>query len=75
MVEDTVVEGDKIAARCRVLGKHDGHGIGLSPTNQPVEFTGMVVVNVKDGKIVEAWNEFNFMKMYTQLGALTLNQR
>jgi predicted ester cyclase len=72
-VEDTVVQGDKIAARCRVTGSHEGHGIGVSPTNQPVEFTGMVIVKVKDGKIVEAWNEFNFMKMYEQVGALALN--
>jgi len=33
----------------------------------------MVIVKVKDGKIVEAWNEFNFMKMYEQVGALALN--
>jgi steroid delta-isomerase-like uncharacterized protein len=72
-VEDTVVEGDKIAARCKVTGSHEGHDIGVPPTNQPVEFTGMTIVRVKDGKIVEAWNEFNFMKMYEQIGALTLN--
>ena len=72
-VEDTVVEGDKIATRCRVTGSHQGHGIGVAPTNQPVEFTGMVIVQVQDGKIVEAWNEFNFMEMYKQVGALTLN--
>ena len=70
---DTVVEGDRIAARCRVTGKHDGEGIGLAPTNQPVEFTGMVIVRVKNGKIVEAWNEFNFMEMYKQVGALRLD--
>lgn len=72
-VEDTVVEGDKIAVRCRVTGSHDGHGIGIAPTNTPVEFTGMVIVRMKDGKIAEAWNEFNFMEMYKQVGALTLN--
>ena len=72
-VVDTVVEGDKIAARCRVTGSHDGHGIGVAPTNQPVEFTGMLIVRVRDGKIVEAWNEFNFMEMYKQVGALTLS--
>lgn len=74
-VEDTVVEGDKIAARCRVTGSHLGRGIGVTPTNGPVEFTGMTIVRVKDGKIVEAWNEFNFMEMYRQVGALTLNLR
>jgi predicted ester cyclase len=72
-VEDTVVEGEKIAVRCRVTGSHSGEGIGVSPTNNPVEFTGMVIVRVRDGKIVEAWNEFNFMEMYKQVGALTLN--
>lgn len=72
-VEDTVVEGDKIATRCRVTGSHRGDGIGVAPTDRPVDFTGMVIVRVKDGKIVEAWNEFDFMKMYTQVGALTLD--
>jgi predicted ester cyclase len=73
IVEDTISEGDKIAARCRVTGSHTGHGIGLAPTNQPVDFTGMCIVRVREGKIVEAWNEFNFMDMYQQVGALTLN--
>ena len=72
-VEETITEGDKIAARCRVTGVHQGEGLGLSATNKPVEFTGLRMVRVKDGKIVEAWNEFNFMEMYQQLGALTLN--
>lgn len=72
-VEDTVTEGDKIAARCTVRAKHAGEGLGIAPTNQPVEFTGLSIVKIKDGKIVEAWNEFDFMKMYRQVGALTLN--
>ena len=72
-VEDTVTEGDKIAARCTVRATHTGEGIGVLPTNQPVEFTTMTMVRIKDGKIVEAWNEVDFMKMYSQVGALTLN--
>ena len=72
-VEDTVTEGDKIAARCTVRAKREGEGLGVAPTNQPIEFTGLTIVKIKDGKIVEAWNEFDFMKMYSQVGALTLN--
>lgn len=72
-VEDTVTEGDKIAARCTVKATHAGEGLGIAPTNQPIEFTGLTIVKIKDGKIVEAWNEFDFMKMYSQVGALTLN--
>src|SRR4051794_19705889 len=70
-VVDTIVEDDKIAARCTVTGNHTGEGIGFMPTNKGVEFTGIAIVRVKDGQIVEAWNEFDFMKMYTQLGAVT----
>lgn len=72
-IEDTVTEGDKIAVRCSVRATHTGEGVGVSPTNQTVEFTGLGFAIIKDGKIVEAWNEFDFMKMYSQLGALTLN--
>jgi predicted ester cyclase len=72
-IEETVSEGDKIAAVCRVTATHEGAGIGVAPTKQPIEFTGMTLVKIKDGKIIEAWNEFDFMQMYSQVGALTLN--
>lgn len=72
-IEEIVTEGDKIAAVCRVTATHKGKGLGVLPTNKPVEFTGLTIVKVKDGKIVEAWNQFDFMKMYTQIGVLKLN--
>ena len=72
-VEDTISEGDKMVARCRVNGTHEGEGLGIAPTNQPLEFTGITIVRLEDGKIAEAWNEFDFMKMYRQLGVLSLN--
>lgn len=67
---DTITDGDKIAARCRVTGVHSGDGLGLMATNNPVDFTGMSIVRVEDGKIAEAWNEFDFVKMFGQLGVL-----
>jgi predicted ester cyclase len=72
-IEETVSEGDKIAAVCKVTAIHEGEGIGVAPTNQPIDFTDLTIVKIKDGKIIEAWNEFDFMKMYSQVGALTLN--
>ena len=72
-VEDSVAEGDKIAVRCRVNATHRGEGIGVTPGNTPVEFTFMSFVRIEDGKIAEAWNNVDFMEMYKQVGALTLN--
>jgi predicted ester cyclase len=33
-----------------------------------VAFSGLSVVKYKDGKLIEAWNNFDFLKMYQQLG-------
>lgn len=70
VVEDTVSEGDKVAARCTVRGKHQSDSLGFAATQQPMEITGISIVRVRDGKIVEAWNNFDFMSMFKQLGAL-----
>ncbi len=67
-IEDMVAEGDKVAARCSVRGKHEGEFMGRAATQAPVEFTGMTIVRIRDGKIVEAWNNFDFMTMYRQCG-------
>ena len=70
VVEDTVAEGDKVAARCLVRGKHQADSLGFAATGQATEFTGITIVRIENGKIVEAWNNFDFMTMYKQLGAL-----
>jgi steroid delta-isomerase-like uncharacterized protein len=73
VVEDTVSEGDKVAARCTVRGRHRGDSLGFKATDSPVEFDGICIVRIADGKIVEAWNNFDFMSMFQQLGALRLD--
>jgi|ERR1051326_692428 steroid delta-isomerase-like uncharacterized protein len=70
VVEDQIAEGDMVATRCSVRGRHMGDSLGFAATQSPVEFTGVTITRIKDGKIVEAWNNFDFMKMYRQLGAI-----
>lgn len=67
-VEDVIAEGDKVAARCSVRGKHTGNHLGVVASNEPVEFTGISIVRIKDGMIVEAWNNFDFLTMNRQVG-------
>lgn len=69
-VEDTVAEGDKVVARCSVRAVHTGEGLGFAATKRPMEITGIAITRIKDGKIVEAWNNFDFMSMFRQLGAI-----
>ena len=70
VVEDMVAEGDKVAARCSVRAQHEGDFMGAAATQSPVDSTGMVIVRIYNGKIVEAWNNFDFMRMNKQVGLL-----
>jgi steroid delta-isomerase-like uncharacterized protein len=67
-VEDLIAEGDRVAARCSVRGTHTGDHLGVPASNAPVEFYGMCIVRVANGKIVEAWNNFDFLTMNRQIG-------
>jgi predicted ester cyclase len=66
-VEDTVSEGDRTVARVHVTGVHTGPGMPMPPTGKRIAFSGMCMARVKDGKVVESWNNFDFMTMYKQL--------
>ena len=68
VVEDCICEGDKAAARCTIRARHTGDSLGVAATNQPVEFDGLCIVQVKDGKIIEAWNNFDFARLNQQIG-------
>ena len=66
-VEDTITEGDLTAARVRVTARHTGHALGVPAKGNQVDITGVVMARLKNGKIVEAWNYFEFPKMYQQM--------
>jgi steroid delta-isomerase-like uncharacterized protein len=73
VIEDVIAEGDKLAARCSVRAEHQGDTLGFRATGRPIEITGMTFVRVRDGRIAEAWNNFDFMSLFQQLGALQLS--
>ncbi|MEK6279671.1 MAG: ester cyclase [Acidobacteriota bacterium] len=70
VVEDMIAEGDKVVARCSVRARHSGDHLGIAASNSPVAFTGIAIVRIENGKIVEAWNNFDFMTMNKQIGAI-----
>lgn len=70
VVEDMIAEGDKVAARCSVRARHEGDFLGRSATQSPVDFAGITIVRIYNGKIVEAWNNFDFMTLHKQVGLI-----
>jgi len=68
IIEDMIAEGDRVVARCSVRGRHEGDYLEKTATQSPVEFTGIAICRIENGKIVEAWNNFDFMTMHKQIG-------
>ena len=67
-VLQTLTEGDRVAAHCHVVARHVGELFGSAPTQRKVDFEGMTIVRVRGEQIVEAWNCFDFLRMYQQMG-------
>jgi steroid delta-isomerase-like uncharacterized protein len=68
VIEDLIAEGDQVAARIRMTGTHSGDFMGIPSTGKRVEFTGMYIVRIKDGRIVEHWGEEDGVSLLAQLG-------
>jgi predicted ester cyclase len=68
VIERTLVDGEFCAAFCRVKGRHVGRALGGEPTGRSVELNGVTITRVRDGKLIEGWNVFDFLTMYQQMG-------
>jgi steroid delta-isomerase-like uncharacterized protein len=67
---ELIAEGDKVAARMPFTGTHTGPVLDLPPTGRPVRVTEIVIFRIADGKIVEAWEEYDELGLRRQLGAV-----
>jgi len=68
--DDVIAEGDQVVTRFTVHGTHQGELQGIPPTGKQMTITGIEIVRVSGGKIVEAWVEFDQLGMLQQLGVV-----
>ncbi|HEX6324807.1 MAG TPA: ester cyclase [Vicinamibacterales bacterium] len=71
-IEDLVAEGDTVATRWTCTAAHTGDGMGVQATGQTVNLTGMSFVKVEHGKVIEAWNNFDHLGLFQQMGVVNL---
>jgi steroid delta-isomerase-like uncharacterized protein len=70
-VEDMIAEGDKVVARVRLSGTHQGEFMGIDATGNRVTITGIDILRINaDGKIMERWGNFDDLGMMQQLGVM-----
>ncbi len=69
-VEDMIAEGDQVASRITIRGKHTGAFMGIPPTGKEIAQTGIDIARIAGGKAVERWGEFDNVGLLQQLGAM-----
>jgi steroid delta-isomerase-like uncharacterized protein len=69
-VDVTLSDGDLAAARTIARGTHQGEFLGVPPSNKSVEFEGIDIIRVEDGKVAEHWGVTDTMSLMQQIGAI-----
>jgi steroid delta-isomerase-like uncharacterized protein len=66
-INDLIREGDRVVLRTTARATHRGRFEGVDPTDRSVEFTGLVVYRIEDGRIAESWGEVDFLRLIREL--------
>jgi predicted ester cyclase len=73
-IDDIIAEGEKVVVRVTGEGVHSGELFGISPTNRQMKVTGITILRVANGKIVERWVEVDMLGALQQLGVIPDSQ-
>ena len=68
--EDMVAEGDKVVVRWTGRFTHKGEYMGIAPTGKQVTMTGISILRIVGGKIMEEWTEMDMLGLMQQLSAV-----
>jgi steroid delta-isomerase-like uncharacterized protein len=69
-IEDQVAEGDKVVTRWTGRGTHQGELLGVPPSGNRVEVTGITISRIEGGKIAEEWDQYDALGMMQAIGAV-----
>lgn len=69
-LEETIAEGDRIAARFTMRGTHDGTFFGVPATGRKIEVRAMNFYRLAGGKFVEEYGQPDLLGLLQQIGAV-----
>jgi steroid delta-isomerase-like uncharacterized protein len=69
-IEHQFAEGDYVATRSTISGRHEGELMGTPATGRDVSFTSLTISRCRDGKIEEEWELADTVGLLRQVGAL-----
>lgn len=73
-LEDAIPTGDKVVVRWRARGTHTGSLRTILPTGTHVTVTGITIFRLAEGKIAEAWTNYDMLGLLSQLDVVDLGR-
>jgi steroid delta-isomerase-like uncharacterized protein len=69
-IEDVIAEGETVMTRWSCRGTHTGDLNGIAPTGKQVTISGVTVARVSNGKMAEAYVNWDALGLMQQLGVV-----
>jgi steroid delta-isomerase-like uncharacterized protein len=71
-IDESIEDGDSIAARLTYRGTHRGEIFGVAPTGRSISYSGAAFFRIADGKVAEGWVLGDLLGLLRQMGARTI---
>ena len=68
--EEPIAESDKVAIRVIMHGTHQGEFFGIPPTGKQVTVSGIHILRIAHGKLVEHWGNNDDLGLMQQIGVV-----
>jgi steroid delta-isomerase-like uncharacterized protein len=69
VIEDTIAEGDRVVVRVTASARQVGEFMGMPPSGKRYSIGEIHIFRLRDGQLVEHWDQIDAMGMMKQLGA------
>jgi predicted ester cyclase len=66
-IDDSLANDDTTCVRWVFTAKHSGEGLGIDPTGVKISVTGITVLRVGGGKLLEGWQNWDMLGLMEQL--------
>lgn len=70
--DELLAFGETVVGRWTATATHTGPLPGLEPTGREISIGGIQIFRLRNGRIVEGWEQLDMLGMWRQLGVVTL---
>ncbi|MFN8419885.1 MAG: nucleoside hydrolase [Anaerolineae bacterium] len=73
-ISDIFADGNKVAARITLRGKHTGQFFNIAPSGNPVALYMQTQITLDQGKMTEEWISLDLLFLFVQMGGISEEQ-